>query len=96
MKKVQGSKSQVKKLDGRRMINQRAASKRTAAGTQPRGMDLVLHGSITSKRDPFLQQRIDMVVATAQKHDQDHSMDVVRDIHILRFSPSGLKCHKVG
>ncbi len=70
--------------------------KRTTAKRQRRGADLVIHGTTKSKRDPFLQQRIDMVVALAQEHDRDHSMDVGRDIHISRVSPSGLKCHRVG
>ncbi len=67
-----------------------------AAKCQGRGADLVIQGTTKSKRDPFLQQRIDMVVAMAQEHDRNHSMDAVRDIHISRFSPSGLKCHRVG
>ncbi len=71
-------------------------AKRAAAKRQGRGADLVIHGTIESKRDPFLQKRIDAVVAAAKKHALDHSMDVVRDLHILRFSPSGLKCHRVG
>lgn len=69
--------SMVKKLDGRRMINQRAASKRSKAGTQPKGVGLVIHGSSTSKRDPDLQKRIDMVVAMAQAKECDHSTDVI-------------------
>jgi len=92
----------VKKLNARTpsaVINQRAAAKRARAGRQERGADIVIHGAIKSKRDPFLQKRIDAVVAAAKAREHtegSHSMDVVRDIHILRFSPSGLKCHKVG
>ncbi len=71
-----------------------SSKKRATAKRQRRGADLVIHGTTKSKRDPFLQQRIDAVVEAAQARDQ--SIDVVRDIHISRFNPSGLKCHRVG
>ncbi|RPI95402.1 MAG: hypothetical protein EHM40_03370 [Chloroflexi bacterium] len=86
----------TKKLDGRRMINQRAALKRSAAGRNGRGQDLVIHGKLTSKRDPFLQQRIDEVVRMALSAQQSaHTMDVLYEGK-LRFSRSGLKVHRVG
>lgn len=87
--------STVKKLDGRRMINQRAASKRSKAGTQPKGVGLVIHGSITSKRDPDLQKRIDMVVENARKAQQSgHCTDVINEYH--RVAHSHLKVRQVG
>ena len=89
--------STVRKLDGRRMNNQRAASKRSKADTQPRGVSLVIHGSITSKKDPDLQKRIDMVVENALKAQQSgHCTDVINGYHTLRFHSSGLKVHQLG
>jgi hypothetical protein len=85
------------KLDYHRMSACRGAKKRAATKRPGRGADLVIHGRITTKRDPFLQQRIDMVVKNALRAQQSgHSTDVINGYHTLRFHSSGLKCHRVG
>lgn len=86
-----------KKLDGRRITNQHAAEQRSQEGRQPRGTTFVIHGKLTSKSDPDLQKRIDMVVAAAKAQEQaGHSTDVVNDYRKLRFHSSGFKCTRVG
>lgn len=68
--------------------------KRAAAGHQARGVSLMIHGRITSKRDPDLQKRIDQVVAMAQKKECDHNTDVINGFH--HIARASLKCHRVG
>ncbi len=94
MKHIPSSKSHVKKLDGRRLSVQRSIKKRAAAGRQGRGVNLVIHGTTTSKRDPDLQARIDKVVAMAQMKECDHSTDVINGFH--HIARASLKCHRVG
>ncbi len=94
MKHIPSSKSHVKKLDGRRLSVQRSIKKRAAAGHQARGVSLMIHGRITSKRDPDLQKRIDEVVAMAQKKECDHNTDMINGFH--HIARASLKCHRVG
>lgn len=90
------TKPQPVKLDGRRINNQRLATKRTQEKSHGRGADFVIHGKISSRRDPGLQKRIDDVVKAALERENDHNTDVVNDYRNSRFRVNGLKCTRVG
>jgi SOS-response transcriptional repressor LexA len=89
-----GHGPRVKKLDGRRLSNQRQADQRTRTRSHGRGAEFVIHGSNKSKRDPQLQERIDQVVAAALAREKDHNTDVVHGFH--HVAGSRLRASKIG